>query len=248
MASKAAAFGLVLRFFYTGFLEVDLDWGIMLAVLAVASMTIGNLAAITQSNIKRLFGYSTIAHAGYILIGVAAVAHGKDVAGFSTLGPSSVLFYLGAYTAANLTAFFAIILISNRVESDRIDDYAGMVRRSPFLAVALALALIALIGVPPTSIFIAKIYVFTAAVNSGLTWLAIAGVVNSVVSAYYYMRVIRVMFLQEPASQESIPSSAASRFALIAAGAAMLWLGIAPGMMFRAAESAVSVLAGVAVR
>ena len=113
---------------------------------------------------------------------------------------------------------------------------------------ALALALIALIGVPPTSIFIAKIYVFTAAVNSGLTWLAIAGVVNSVVSAYYYMRVIRVMFLQEPASRESIPSSAASRFALIAAGVAMIWLGIAPGMMLRAAESAVTGLAGVAVR
>lgn len=106
VASKAAAFGLVLRFFYTGFLEMNLDWGILLAVLAVASMTVGNLAAIAQSNIKRLFGYSTIAHAGYILIGVAAVAHGNDVAGFSTLGPSSVLFYLGAYTAANLTAFF----------------------------------------------------------------------------------------------------------------------------------------------
>ena len=247
VASKAAAFGLVLRFFYTGFLEMDLDWGILLAVLAVASMTVGNLAAIAQTNIKRLFGYSTIAHAGYILIGVAAVAHGNDVAGFSTLGPSSVLFYLGAYTAANLTAFFAIIIISNRVESDRIEDYAGMVRRSPFLAVTLALALIALIGVPPTSIFIAKIYVFTAAVNSGLTWLAIAGVINSVVSAYYYVRVIRVMFLQEPASLESIPSSAASKFALIAAAGSMLWLGIAPGMVLRAAESAVTVLAGVAV-
>ena len=152
VASKAAAFGLVLRFFYTGFLEMDLDWGILLAVLAVASMTVGNLAAIAQTNIKRLFGYSTIAHAGYILIGVAAVAHGNDVAGFSTLGPSSVLFYLGAYTAANLTAFFAIIIISNRVESDRIEDYAGMVRRSPFLGVTLARALLAVTRVPPTRV------------------------------------------------------------------------------------------------
>ena len=248
VASKAAAFGLVLRFFYTGFLDVEVDWGVLLAILAAASMTIGNLAAIAQNNIKRLFGYSTIAHAGYILIGVAAVAIGANVSGFTTFGPSSVLFYLGAYTAANLTAFFAIIAISNRIESDQIDDYAGMARRSPFLAVALALALVALIGVPPTSIFIAKIYVFTAAVNSGLAWLAILGVVNSVVSAYYYVRVIRVMFLQEPASAEGVPMSAPSRFALVVAGAAMLWLGVAPGLVLNAAESAVTVLAGVAAR
>jgi NADH-quinone oxidoreductase subunit N len=248
VASKAAAFGLVLRFFYTGFLEVDVDWGVLLAILAAASMTIGNLAAIAQSNIKRLFGYSTIAHAGYILIGVAAVAQGAGDSGFTAFGPSSVLFYLGAYTAANLTAFFAIVAISNRIESDQIDEYAGMVRRSPFLAVALALALIALIGVPPTSIFIAKIYIFTAAVNSGLTWLAVLGVVNSVVSAYYYIRVIRVMFLQEPPSEEAIPSSIPFKFALATAGAAMLWLGVAPGLILRAAESAVTVLAGIAAR
>ena len=249
VASKAAAFGLVLRFFYTGFLAVEVDWGILLAILAAASMTIGNLAAIAQSNIKRLFGYSTIAHAGYILIGVAAVAHGAfDDSGFTAFGPSSVLFYLGAYTAANLTAFFAMVAISNRIESDQIDDYAGMVRRSPFLTVALALALIALIGVPPTSIFIAKIYVFTAAVNSGLTWLAVLGVVNSVVSAYYYVRVIRVIFLQEPASTEAIPSSIPFKFALVTAGAAMLWLGIAPGAILSAAENAVAVLAGIAPR
>lgn len=248
VASKAAAFGLVLRVFYTGFFQVELDWSALLAILAAASMTIGNLLAIAQSNIKRLFGYSTIAHAGYILIGVAAVARGANASEFAAFGPSSVLFYLGAYTAANLTAFFAIIAISNRIDSDRIDDYAGMARRSPFLAVALALALIALIGVPPTSIFIAKIYVFTAAVNSGLTWLAILGVVNSVVSAYYYVRVIRVMFLQPAPSSDGIPSSLVSRFALTVAGAAMIWMGIAPGIILSAAESAATVLAGVAVR
>jgi NADH-quinone oxidoreductase subunit N len=248
VASKAAAFGLLLRVFYTGFFQVELDWSIMLAILAAASMTIGNLVAIAQSNIKRLFGYSTIAHAGYILIGVAAVVRGVDASAFTTFGPSSVLFYLGAYTAANLTAFFAIIAISNRIDSDRIDDYAGIARRSPFLAVALALALIALIGVPPTSIFIAKIYVFTAAVNSGLTWLAILGVVNSVVSAYYYVRVIRVMFLQPAPSSDGIPSSPVSRFALTVAGAAMIWMGIAPGVILSAAESAATVLAGVTAR
>jgi NADH-quinone oxidoreductase subunit N len=245
VASKAAAFGLVLRFFYTGFMPVAVDWGVLLAVMAAASMIIGNLAAMVQTNIKRLFGYSTIAHAGYILIGVAAVARGSDSSG---LGPSSVLFYLAAYTAANLTAFFAITLIGNRVDSDQIADFAGMSRRSPFLAVSLAFALIALIGVPPTSIFIAKIYVFTAAVNNGLLWLAILGVVNSVVSAYYYVRVIRVMFLMEPAAPEKIPGSPLARVALLLAAAATLGLGIAPGMLLKAAESAVAVLAGVTVR
>ena len=245
VASKAAAFALLLRVFYTGFPAVDVDWAILLAVLAAASMTVGNLVAIAQSNIKRLFGYSTIAHAGYILIGVAAIAKDGDTSGLASLGPSSVLFYLAAYTAANLTALFAIVAIGHRIDSDRIDDYAGMVRRSPFLAIALGLALVALIGVPPTSIFIAKIYIFTAAVNSGLAWLAILGVINSVVSAYYYVRVIRVMFLEAAPSPEGIPASAAFRFSLAVAGVAMIWIGVAPGVLLGAAQSAVRLLVGV---
>ena len=243
VASKAAAFGLVLRFFYTGFGEMDLDWGLLLAILAAASMTVGNLAAIAQSNIKRLLGYSTIAHAGYILIGVAALAQGGE-----TTGPNSVLFYLAAYAATNLTAFIAIILISNRVQSDRIDDYSGLVRRAPLLAVALTLALVALIGVPPTGIFVAKIYVFTAAVNSGLTWLAVLGVINSVVSAYYYVRVIRVMFTGEAESPERIPSALAGRFALLVAAAVVVWLGVLPNPVLAAAESAVSSIPEIGLR
>jgi NADH-quinone oxidoreductase subunit N len=233
VASKAAAFAVLLRVFYTGFFDAGLDWGGLMAGLAAASMIIGNLVAIGQSNIRRLFGYSTIAHAGYILVGVAA---GVKSAGpdssfpeFVSTGPDSVLFYLGAYTAANLTAFFAIVAISNRTGSDRIEDYAGMVRRAPVLAALLALALVALIGVPPTGIFIAKLYVFTAAVKAGLTWLAILGVISSVVSAYYYVRIIRVMFLQPPSSEERITVAPAAWLALGIAGSATLWLGVAPG-------------------
>ena len=243
VASKAAAFGLVLRFFYTGFGEMDLDWGLLLAILAAASMTVGNLAAIAQSNIKRLLGYSTIAHAGYILIGVAAVAQGGE-----TTGPNSVLFYLVAYAATNLTAFIAVILIGSRVQSDRIEDYSGLVRRAPLLAVALTLALVALIGVPPTGIFVAKIYVFTAAVNSGLTWLAVLGVINSVVSAYYYVRVIRVMFTGEAEPSERIPTALAGRFALLVAAAVVVWLGVLPNPVLAAAESAVSSIPGIGLR
>ncbi len=243
VASKAAAFGLVLRVFYIGFDALEGDWWVLLAGLAALSMTIGNLVAIAQRNIKRMFGYSTVAHAGYILVGVAAVAYAGDIA----VGPSSVLFYLAAYTAANLTAFFAIVCIGNRINSDEIYDYSGMLRRAPFLAITLALALIALIGVPPTGIFIAKIYVFAAAINTGeslMTWLVIIGVVNSVVSAYYYLRVIKVMFLQTPIHTERVGASWPVNVALGVATLALVWLGVAPGTLLGAAERAVSVLGG----
>ena len=243
VASKAAAFALVLRVFYIGFDALEGDWWVLLAGLAALSMTVGNLVAIAQRNIKRMFGYSTVAHAGYILVGVAAVASAGDGA---TFGPSSVLFYLAAYTAANLTAFFAIVCIGNRINSDEIYDYSGMLRRAPFLAITLALALIALIGVPPTGIFIAKIYVFAAAINTQeplMTWLVIIGVVNSVVSAYYYLRVIKVMFLQTPIHTERVGASWPVNVALGVATLALLWLGVAPGTLLGAAEQAVSVLA-----
>ena len=250
VASKAAAFAVLLRVFFMGFFDVALDWAALIAGLAAASMIFGNAVAMVQTNIRRLFGYSTIAHAGYILVGVAAgvkVADGGlDLPEFSSTGPDSVLFYLGAYAAANLTAFFAITAISFRVGSDRIADYGGLVTRSPVLAVTLALALIALVGVPPTSIFIAKLYIFTAAVKADLTWLAIIGVINSVVSAYYYIRIIRVMFLQSDestAAAEDRPSrSPAPWVALGIAGASMLFIGIAPGFVMEAARSAVSAL------
>ena len=244
VASKAAAFALALRVFYIGFEALEGDWWMLLAALAALSMTIGNLVAIAQRNIKRLFGYSTVAHAGYILVGVAAVA---TAGAAETFGPSSVLFYLAAYTAANLTAFFAIVCIGNRINSDEIADYAGMLRRSPFLAVALALALIALIGVPPTGIFIGKIYIFAAAVNTGetlMTWLVIVGVINSVVSAYYYLRIIRVMFLQPAIRTERVQASWPAHLALGTATLATVWLGVAPATALTAAERAVAALAG----
>ncbi len=248
VASKAAAFAILIRVLFTGFFDVGLEWAGLIAVMAAVSMTVGNLMAIGQNDIKRMLGYSTIAQAGYILVGVAAGVKSSG-AGFGTLefaaiGPSSVLFYLVAYTAANLTAFFAVIAISNRTGGTRIDDFAGMVRRAPVLAVALTLAMVALIGVPPTSIFIGKLYIFTAAVDSGLVWLAVVGVINSVVSAYYYVRVIRTMFLQPSVSQDSISAPVSSWIALGIAGAAMLWMGIAPGYILRLSEGAALVLGG----
>ena len=244
VASKAAGFAVLLRVFYTGFDALALDWGILFAVLAAASMTVGNVVAIAQSNIKRLLGYSTIAHAGYLLVGLAAIAANADDK--LTIGPSSVLFYLGAYAATNLAAFFAIIAISNKIDSDQIDDFAGMSRRAPYLAFALALALVSLIGIPPTGIFIAKLYIFSAAVKSDLLWLAVVGGVNSVVSAYYYLRVVRVMYLVPSPSEERVPSSYAFRAALGVAALGVLVIGIVPGPLLRLAEIAVNTLPRVA--
>ncbi len=248
VASKAAGFAVLFRVLFNGFFDVSLDWAVLIAALAAASMTIGNAVAIAQSNIRRLFGYSTIAHAGYLLVGVAAGVQAGDLLPdtpvFASIGLDSVLFYLVAYTAANLTAFFAIAAIGERVGSDRISDYAGLFGRSPALAITLALALIALIGVPPTGIFIAKLYVFTAAVDSGLAWLAIVGVVNSAVSAYYYVRIIRVMFLQQaPASPGAPPSRNPAPWAALAVAAAVVvFLGVAPGFVLEAAGAAVTAL------
>ena len=264
VASKAVAFALLLRFLYSGFLLFDANWGILLAVMAATSMTVGNLVAIAQSNIRRLLGYSTIAHAGYILVGVAAVTQGIDTgasgSGYTTFGPSSVLFYLVAYAAANLTAFFAILAINSRIGSDLIEDYGGAFRRFPVPAIALTLALVALIGVPPTGIFVGKIYLFLAAIKSELAWLALVGAVNSVISAYYYVRIIRVMFVSpeseavaaadlNPAAVDPSEGRGRTSFFTIAALALAAIGTVALGIVFapvlQIAESAVTSLPGI---
>ena len=246
VASKAAGFAILLRIFYTAFdaEALQVDWGMLFAVLAVASMTVGNLVAIAQTNIKRLLGYSTIAHAGYLLVGLAAVA--AETGQETAIGPSGVLFYLGAYAVTNLAAFFAIIAMSNKINSEEISDFAGMGRRAPYLSFALALALVALIGVPPTGIFIAKLYIFSAAIQSDLLWLAIVGVANSVVSAYYYLSVVKVMYLEPAPSEERVPSSHAFRLALGTSALGVVVLGVFPPPLLKMAEMAVNNLPTVA--
>ncbi len=245
VASKAAGFAVVLRVFYVAFAGVDVDWSILFAVLAVLSMTVGNLVAILQNNVKRLLGYSTIAQAGYILVGVAAVAASTPGGGVGGLGPSGVLFYLAAYAATNLAAFFAVMAIANRTGSDQIDDLAGMAKRSPFLSGVLALSMISLIGIPPTAGFMGKLYLFNAAVSSDLIWLAVVGVLNSVVSAYYYLRVVKTMYLApaEPAeSEESITYSSPVLVAVAVSAIGILLIGILPGPLLEITESAVRTL------
>jgi NADH-quinone oxidoreductase subunit N len=237
VGSKAAGFALILRVFATAFgaPEIGPGWGIIFAVLAVLSMTIGNVVALVQTNIKRMLGYSSIAQAGYLMVGLAAV--GLNPQG-DLLGQNGVLFFLAAYAFTNLGAFIAIIAISNKIESDNIADYSGMFKRAPFLALALSFSLISLIGMPPAGGFMAKFYIFSAAVRHDLLWLVIIAVINSVISAYYYLRVVKVMWLSEPASGEKVPSSGALRLALIVASLGVLVLGVIPGAAMKLAQLA----------
>ena len=239
VASKAAGFAVVLRVFYVAFGSVDVDWGALFAVLAALSMTVGNLVAILQNNVKRLLGYSTIAQAGYVLVGVAAVAASTPGGGVNGLGPSGVLFYLAAYAVTNLAAFFAVMAIANRTGSDQIDDLAGMAKRAPILSGVLALSMISLIGIPPTAGFMGKLYLFNAAVSSDLVWLAVVGVLNSVVSAYYYLRVIKTVYLAPAESEERITYSSPVLVAVAVSAIGILLIGILPGPLFEITESAV---------
>jgi NADH-quinone oxidoreductase subunit N len=238
VASKAAGFAIILRVFFSAFglpEWLSLNWGIIFAVLAAIGMTLGNIVAIPQSNIKRMLGYSSIAQAGYLMVGLATM-------GFSpasdVLGRSSILFFLTSYALANMGAFIAIIAISNKLNSDLIDDYSGMGKRAPLMALALTLCLISLIGIPPAAGFMAKFYIFSAAVQHNLLWLVIIAVINSVISAYYYLRVVKVMWLGEAVFREKVPSSGALRLALSLSSLGVLLLGIVPGYIMNLAELA----------
>ncbi len=241
VASKAAGFAVVMRIFVValGSGLISSDWANMFAVIAAISMTIGNVMALVQSDIKRMLGYSSIAQAGTLIIGLAAVAAEDPQL---LLGTSSVVFFLGTYAFTNLGAFVAIIAISNRIGSDEIADYAGVGRRSPWLAAGLTACLVSLTGIPPTAGFIAKLYIFNAAVRADLVWLAILGVLNSVISAYYYLRVVLNMYTQEPASEERFQPSPSLGLALAVAVAGLFFIGVYPSLLMDASESAARVL------
>lgn len=239
VGSKAAGFAIITRLFFAIFSspeELGMEWGLIIAVISAIGMTLGNLSAIPQKNIKRMLGFSSIAHAGYILVGLAAV--GMNAGSGETIGQSSILFYLVALVVTDMAAFIAIIAITNKVGSDLIKDFSGMGRRAPMLALALTLALISLTGFPPTAGFIAKFYVFAAGVSSDLLWLVVIGVINSVISAYYYVNVIKVMWLGKPESDEAVPSSFPLRLSLGISCALILALGIVPALLFDLADRA----------
>ncbi len=243
VASKAAGFAVALRLFYTGLGGGDTfvaeDWAMFVAVLAGLSMVFGNTGAILQTNAKRLLGYSSIAQAGNVAVGFAAVAVG------STIGPSGVMFFLGTYAATNLGAFIAVHAVSERLGTEEIADYAGMVKRSPLLAGVLSLCLLSLTGIPPTAGFIAKVYVFNSAIQTGHDWLVIlvaVAVANTAISAFYYLRWVRTIWLDEPADATRFAPSGAVQGVLFASAAGVLFLGFWPSPLINAARTAAETL------
>jgi NADH-quinone oxidoreductase subunit N len=240
VASKAAAFAVVIRVFFEVFGDEanSETWSIFFAIVAACTMTLGNVMALWQSNIRRLLGYSSIAQAGNFVVGVAAVT----AAGGLELGATSVLFFIAAYAFTNLAAFLAIIAISNRIGSDEIADFAGMSRRSPALAFTLAIAFLSLSGLPPTAGFIAKFYIFDAAVQSDLVWLVIIAVLNSGISAYYYLGVVRMLF-KEAGDEQPVRTGLTISATAAMAALAVVFFGVIPGPLFDAAETAAQVFA-----
>ena len=244
VASKAAAFAILIRVFFEA-LGDDLlaeHWKTIFAVLATLSMFVGNVFALRQNNIKRMLAYSSVAQAGTLLIGLAAISADRT----ELLGASGILFYLAGYTVTNLTAFIVIIIIANQRGTYDIRQYAGLGRRSPWLSGLLAFALISLIGLPPTALFFGKIYLFETAIQSGLGWLAIVGTVNTVISAAYYLRPVKAMFIDTAETEDDdTPMPTPSRGVLTTLGLAsvgILIIGLVPSLLIDVAEQAVSAI------
>lgn len=242
VGSKAAAFAVVMRIFFEA-LGADFlsdDWSMIFAVLAAVSMTLGNVMAIVQTDIKRMLGYSSIAQAGNFLVGLAAISvTGEEF----TLGGSGVLLFVAAYAFTNLGAFVAVIAISQKIGSDQIKDYAGMWKRSPLLALGLAFCLVSLTGIPPTVGFWAKFYIFNAGIRADLFWLVVVGVLNSVASGYYYLAVARTMFLGDAEEGQQFRPSPSILMALGASTVGVLVFGIIPSPLMTAAQDAVEIFA-----
>jgi NADH-quinone oxidoreductase subunit N len=218
--AKAAAFSAFVLVFAHSEFGASPRLRTALAILSAASMILGNIVAVAQSNIKRMLAYSSIAHAGYMIIGLAA---------FNQLGRDGILFYLVAYTFMNLGAFGIISVLE--VEEDQhlnFDDYSGLAGKRPFLAALMALFMLSLAGIPPLAGFFGKYYLFVAAVQADLTWLAIVGVLMSVVSAYYYLRLIMVMYFRPDAGSEPTLPTRLCLATLAAAALMVIGLGIYP--------------------
>jgi len=192
-ASKAAGFVVVLRLFVVVFPGIAANWTVILSILATLTMTVGNLLAISQKNIKRMLAYSSIAHAGYAMIGVVA---------FSKLGVSGTAFYLIAYILTNLAAFGAVSAIGKVTGSDDMKAYYGLQRRAPGLALVMLVAFLSLAGMPPFGGFVAKVFVFSAAIQQGWIWLAVVGVINSIIGLYYYLTVLKYVYLYRMEGEE----------------------------------------------
>lgn len=226
---KAAAFAVLLRILFGAALDIGNAWFWLVWISAALSMTIGNLGALVQSNVKRMLAYSSIAQAGYLLVAFAAV----NAPGARETGIQAAIFYAASYAAMNVGAFAVVSHFARSGERYvNIEDYSGLAKRSPILAITLTIFLLSLIGIPATGGFFAKFYVFNAALKSDLVWLTVIGLINSGVASYYYLRLVVVMYMREPQpGEESLQLHAAPGLtaALVLTAIITVWLGVAPG-------------------
>ncbi|MBI3280172.1 MAG: NADH-quinone oxidoreductase subunit N, partial [Acidobacteria bacterium] len=233
---KAAAFAMFLRVYMTAFEPISYRWEPLVWSSALLTMIVGNFAALAQSNIKRLLAYSSIAHAGYVLVAVTSR---------SEIGIAAAMFYLAAYAFMNIGAFGVVIHVARRGEKHlAVDDLAGLGQCQPMTAALLTLFLLSLIGVPLTGGFFAKFYVFKAALDANLVWLTILGLLNSAVAAYYYLRILVVMYMHEPGeAMESLPPLGFGlKTALWASAVATLVLGVFPSFVLDFAGRSASLI------
>jgi NADH-quinone oxidoreductase subunit N len=229
---KAAGFAAFIRIFVFAFPSLVADWSALLWILAVLTMTVGNVIALSQNNIKRMLAYSSIAHAGYALVGFTAV---------NAEGAAGILFYMLSYAFMNIGAFAIIILVGKKGEpNNNVSDYAGLGFRRPVLAMLMTIFLFSLAGIPPMVGFIGKFYLFSAAIKSGYIWLAIIGVLNSAASVYYYLRVMVYMYMKEPVEEfDWVKVTPAVALCLAISVAGVLIPGVIPSTLLQLAQKAV---------
>jgi NADH-quinone oxidoreductase subunit N len=234
---KIGAFALLIRIFAEALAPLRADWLGIFLVLTVLTMTVGNIVALTQTNVKRMLAYSSIAHTGYIMAGIAAYANAPD-AKTAALGIQSVLFYLFGYAVMNIAAF-AVVGMLQRDPSrfGGLNSFAGLASRAPWHAAAMTVLLLSLTGIPPTIGFFAKYFVLIATVESGLVWLAVIIVLNAALAAFYYLRVVVYMYMRDPEPEPApIDTSPFGSVALAVSVAGVIALGIFPGAILRLLE------------
>ena len=229
---KAAGFAAFLRVFLMALPALKAEWTGLLWILAVLTMTVGNITALYQQNIKRMLAYSSIAHAGYILVGFTAG---------NAVGTAGVMFYMLSYAFMNIGAFAIIVLVGKKGEpNNNLVDYSGFGYKHPLLGVALSIFLFSLAGIPPAAGFVGKFYLFSGAIQAGYVWLAIIGVMNSAASVYYYLRVMVFMYMKEPVEEfDWLKVTPAFILCLLIAVAGVLIPGVLPGTILELAQKAV---------
>jgi NADH-quinone oxidoreductase subunit N len=229
MASKAAGVAVLLRVFLVAFADLQAYWLTIVSLLAGLSMIVGIIVAIWQTNTKRMLAYSSVAQAGYILSGLLAA----DAAGVK-----GMLFYAVLYMVANVGAFAVTTAVNNQYGSDKIDDLSGLSQKSPFLAVVMTVSLLSMAGLPPMAGFIGKMYIFMAIADKGYFWVAMLGLVMSMVSVYYYMLVVKVMYSKEAKNEQEFTASVSLRIVALISLIATLFIGIYPGPLAELANAA----------